>query len=162
MSESTGFQRVTRDILDLCELQMQLISVDSQAAKRKLVTALICGIAAVTIAGSALTAGLVAAGIFLAELTALSQGGAMVVVTGLAFAIVIALLTAALSATKAAVSAMAETRSEFAENLRWLKATLIKPETSPRNQIRRDTFPESHCAADGSPFRSKHRFNTDF
>lgn len=136
----SSFQRVVRDVLDLCELQMQLISVDSQAAKRSLVRAIACGATALAIAGSALTVAMVAAGFLLGEFTELTTGGALLVVSAAFFAIVIVLGWLAMKAILAASAAMSETKSEFAENLRWLKSTLISPQTSARNQIRRDSF----------------------
>ena len=143
MDTSSSFQRVARDILDLCELQMQLVSVDSQAAKRKLVTAVICSAAAMTLAGSALTVLIVGGGLLLVESTSLSAGGGLLVIAVATLLCVAALLCISLSAVKAAAAAMAETKSEFAENIRWLKATLVKPSKSPRNQIRRESFPEA-------------------
>lgn len=136
----SSFQRVVRDVLDLCELQMQLISVDSQAAKRSLVRAIACGATAMALAGSALTVAMVAAGVLLGELTELTPGGALLVVSAVFFLLVAILGWLALKAVLAASAAMSETKSEFAENLRWLKATLISPQTSARNQLRRESF----------------------
>ncbi|QDT11948.1 phage holin family protein [Planctomycetes bacterium K23_9] len=160
MENTSSFQRVARDVLDLCELQIQLLSVDSQAAKRKLTTSVICGLAAVTVAGSALTTALVGGGLLLGQMTPLSAGGGLLVASMIVFAGVIALLLIALSAIKSAASAMAETKSEFSENLRWLKATLISPATSPRNQMRSDDFRSSESAAASHPVASNERFVT--
>lgn len=136
----SSFQRVVRDILDLFELQMQLISVDSQAAKRKLVQAIVCGVIAIALAGAALTVAMVAAGILIGEFTELTTGAAMLLVSAAVFLAVAVLGWIALRAILAASAAMSETKSEFAESLRWLKATLIAPQTSARNQLRRDSF----------------------
>ncbi|GAA5505839.1 phage holin family protein [Novipirellula caenicola] len=136
----SSFQRVTEDVLDLFELQMQLLSVDSQAAKRKLSQAVACGAVAIALAGSALTVLMVGGGFLLSEFTELTAGQSLLIV-GVVFFLIVALLGwIALKAVGAAAAAMSESKSEFAENLRWLKATLVSPKTSPRNQIRRDSF----------------------
>ncbi len=136
-TNQSSFQRVTQDVLDLFELQMQLLSVDSQEAKRKLTTAIACGAIAATLAGSALTVVMIGGGFLLGELTGVSSGGSLLMVSGAVFAV---LGWIAFSAIKNAASAMSETKSEFTENLRWMKATLISPKKSPRNQLRRDSF----------------------
>lgn len=143
MQRSSSIQRVVSDIIDLCELQMQLLSVDSQAAKRKLVRAIACGVIAATLAGSALTVVMIGLGFALHELATLSIGVSLLIVGSATFAVVIALLVVGWSAVQSAASAMSETKSEFAENLRWLKATLVSPASSPRHQMRDETFPES-------------------
>lgn len=140
MNSTNSFAEVARDILDLCELQMQLLSVDSQAARRKLTSAMACGIAAATLAGSALTVVMIGGGFVLSEITELSPGISLLIVGGLIFSIVMVLSVIALTAIRAAASAMSQTKSEFTENLRWLKATLVSPKSSPRYQIRRETF----------------------
>lgn len=142
MNSPSSIQRVIRDVIDLCELQMQLLSVDSQAAKRKLTGALACGAAAATLAGAALTVLLVGGGLLLGETTSLSPAGGLLVSGGLTFAVVVLLLILALTAVRSAAAAMNETKSEFAENLRWLKATLISPEASARNRMRSESFPD--------------------
>lgn len=137
---SSSFQRVTRDLLDLLELQLELLSVDSQEAKRMMSTAVICGLVAATLAGSALTVLMIGGGVLLDELTQLSTGGSLLIVSAGVFFVVAIFGWFTLRAMQQAASAMSETKSEFIENLRWLKATLISPQTSPRNQIRRDSF----------------------
>lgn len=136
MNKKSSLQQVARDVLDLCELQLQLLSVDSQAAKRKFTRAIVCGVAAVTLAGSGLTVVIGGAGLLLGETTRLSPGVALLVVGVIAFVLVALLLATAIFAMKTAAAAMAETKSEFAENLRWLRATLVSPQSSARNQMR--------------------------
>ena len=151
MNQNSSFARVARDVLDLCELQMQLLSVDSQAARRKLTSAIACGITAAVLAGSALTVVMAGAGFLLAETTDLSSGGGLLIVGGLMFAIVTVLIVVSLIAVKAAAAAMSETKSEFAESLRWLKATLVSPDSSPRNQMRSETFPRENFHSRPTP-----------
>ncbi|TWT65034.1 phage holin family protein [Allorhodopirellula solitaria] len=136
----SSFQRVVRDVLDLLELQMQLIAVDSEAAKRSLIRAVACGAVALALAGSALTVAMVGAGFVLGEFTQLTTGGSLLIVSVAFFLIVASLGWVAFRAILAASAAMSETKSEFTENLRWLKATLISPQTSARNQLRRESF----------------------
>lgn len=141
MNSTSSFQQVVRDVVDLVELQMQLLSVDSQAAKRKLVSGAVCGLVAATLAGSALTVLMIGGGFLLHELAELSTGVSLLIIAAVVFLLVGILLYLALVAVQAAAAAMQETKSEFAENLRWLKATLIAPSTSPRNQLRAEDFP---------------------
>ncbi len=143
----SSFQRVARDVCDLFELQMQLISVDSQEAKRKLTRSIVCGSIAAVLAGSALTVLMIALGLLLGELTTLSTGAAMLVVCLAVFVVVAVLGWIALKAVTGAADAMAETKSEFAENLRWLKATLLAPESSPRNRFRRESFSDPNATS---------------
>jgi len=158
-TRSSSVQKVIADIIDLFELQMELISVDSQEAKRKLVKAGIYVGIAVPLAGSALTVLLAGCGLLLGEMTSLSIGGSMLVMGVVFFAIVGVLLFLALQGLKAAASAMSETKSEFSENLRWLKATLVSPSTSPRNQIRRESFPDPHRQGYAEPAYQSTRRN---
>ncbi|WDQ14994.1 phage holin family protein [Rhodopirellula sp. P2] len=140
MPNNASIQKVLRDVLDLCELQLQLLSVDAQAAKRKLTTAAIFAVIALALAGSALTVSLVGLGFLLDEMTELSTGGALLTLAVVTFAIVGGLLFIAAKAIQAATDAMSETKSELAENVRWLKATMLSPSTSARNQLRRESF----------------------
>ncbi|MFG0267045.1 MAG: phage holin family protein [Rhodopirellula sp. JB055] len=140
MPNNASIQKVLRDVLDLCELQWQLLSVDAQAAKRKLTAAAIFSTIAVALAGSALTVLLIGFGFLLDELTDLSTGGALLTLAITTFVIVGVLAWIAAKAVQAATGAMAETKSELSENVRWLKATMISPSTSARNQMRRESF----------------------
>ncbi|MCC9601748.1 phage holin family protein [Stieleria sp. JC731] len=138
--QTSPMRAVIRDVIDLMELQWQLLSVDSQAARRKLTVAMVAGTAAVTLAGSALTVLLVGLGFLLRDLTALTAGASIVVVSVLAFITVGALLWYAAKAMVKASEAMNESKSEFVESLKWLKATLVSPSHSARNQIRAEDF----------------------
>ncbi|WP_047813824.1 phage holin family protein [Rhodopirellula islandica] len=140
MPNNASIQKVLRDVLDLCELQLQLMSVDAQAAKRKLTTAAIFALIALALAGSALTVSLVGLGFLLDEMTELSTGGALLTLAVVTFAVVGSFLFIAAKAIQAATDAMSETKSELAENVRWLKATMLSPSTSARNQLRRESF----------------------
>jgi len=140
MSHVHSFQRVTRDVLDLAELQWQLLSVDSQVARKKLVRAFVLTAVAATLATSALTILIAGLGLALHDLSDLPVGVSLLIAAAVVFVIVGGMLWAALRSVQSAGSLLAETKSEFAENLRWLKATLVSPSTSPRNQIRTESF----------------------
>ena len=141
MNHSSSIRRVTQDIVDLFELQLELFSVDAQVMQRKIVRAAIYGITALALGGSALTVVFLGGGVLLHELSGLSAGVSLLIIGGIVFVIVAILLYVALGAFKSATAAMSESKSEFSESLRWLKATLISPSTSPRNQLRAESFP---------------------
>lgn len=147
MNTRSGLGRVARDLIDLCELQMQLLSVDSQEAKRKAVRAIAFALVGATLAGSALTTGMVGCGYLIHDAAGWGVGISLLTVAAATFALVTGLFIAAMFAIQSASKAMNETKSEFAENLKWIKAVLISPEKSPRNQMRAENF---HAAAQGA------------
>jgi len=135
-----GFGRVISDIVDLCELQIQLLSVDSQEAKRRGVKAIIClALAAIITLTAAITA-MIGLGFVLHEQYDFTVGQALLIVSG--SGILIALVAAFLGAKLIgkANESLSEVKSEFAENMRWIKGVVLKPDQSPRNQLRRETF----------------------
>ncbi|QDV69476.1 hypothetical protein Poly24_31920 [Rosistilla carotiformis] len=139
----SGISRVARDVLDLCELQLQLLSVDSQEAKRKATRAMIFHAVALALGGSAVTTLMIGGGFLLHDWAGWTIGASLVTVSGVMLLIVAGLLMSAMRATSEASAAMHETKSEFVENLKWLKAVLINPETSARNQLRAESFASS-------------------
>ncbi|NND96121.1 MAG: phage holin family protein [Pirellulaceae bacterium] len=139
-TRSGGFQRVMSDIADLCELQWQLLSVDGQEAKRRAVRAAIfIGIGGIT-ALSGLMALMLAIGRVIHEQFDLSLGIAYLITA--AVALVIAGLSMLIGAKLVgrANASLSESKQEFAENVRWIRSVLLKPSTSPRNQLRREDF----------------------
>lgn len=140
MHRNSSFQKVIRDLVDLWELQWQLFSVDAQAAKRSLGRSIVCSLVALLLVGSGITVFLFGLGFLLDEWTQLSTGMSLLAVGVATLVVVGVLLLIAMSGAKTAAAAMDESKSEFSENLRWLKATLIVPESSPRNQFRRESF----------------------
>ncbi|WP_182869527.1 phage holin family protein [Rhodopirellula sp. JC639] len=146
MQQRSSIQKVIRDFIDLWELQIQLLSVDSQAAKQSVAKAIGCAFAALLLTGTGLTVALLGAGFLLDELTQLSTGAALLLIGGATLAIVLLLLFVAWRSINSASAAMSQSKSELAENLRWLKATLVAPQSSPRNQFRRESFvgPDHH------------------
>ncbi|WP_404305401.1 phage holin family protein [Neorhodopirellula lusitana] len=142
MNKNSSFQRVLRDVVDLCELQMQLISVDSQDARRRATTAAIVTVIAVAIVGSALTTTMIGAGYLIHELADWSVGASLLTVAATTLAIAGMLLLYATKSLRRAAASLRETKSEFVENLKWIKSVLITPDDSPRNQLRTESFPD--------------------
>lgn len=138
---SPGFRQIFRDCLDLFELQAQLISVDAQAAKAKFQRAIACSVAGLAIAASTLTVAMITAALLISEFATLSLGVSMLIISGIGAAIIVTLLGIAVLSLKSAASFMEETKSELAENMRWLKATLVNPGESPRDQLRSESYP---------------------
>ncbi|WP_246105662.1 phage holin family protein [Rosistilla ulvae] len=159
MNNHSGFSRVARDLLELCELQFQLLSVDSQEARRKATRAMQLTVISIALGGSALTTSMIGCSFLVHELAGWTPGASLASVAAASFVVVAGLLWAASRATATATAALQETKSEFIENLKWLKAVLIRPETSPRNQLRAESFPDRNPScnpdANGShPFQS--------
>ena len=138
---ASGFRRVIGDCIDLLELQIQLFSVGSQEARSKATLAAVLGVASALLGASTLTVLLTGLGFLLHEQAQLPIGVSLLVTCGVALVIVALLALIALRLVRTATAALAETKSEFSENLRWIKATILAPETSPRNQFRSDSFP---------------------
>ncbi|WP_153556417.1 phage holin family protein [Roseimaritima sediminicola] len=140
MNNESGFKRVARDVSDLFELQMQLFAVDSQEAVRKVVKAsVLLGIAAV-IGLSVVTVLILAAGWGIHEVAEWPLSVSMLT-SAVVFLLVAGILGwVGVTALKRALALLDEPKRELAENLRWIKATLLAPDTSPRNLLRRESF----------------------
>ncbi len=140
MSQSTGFRRVVRDIADLCELQVELLTADGKVATRRSGTAVAILIVAAIFGLSACLATVFALASLLHEEAEWTVSSSLLASAGIAaiaggcFAIV------GFTILRKAISALDETRSEFAENLRWIKAAIVAPETSPRAQVDENSF----------------------
>ncbi|KAA1261336.1 hypothetical protein LF1_38830 [Rubripirellula obstinata] len=139
---TSGFRRVIRDCIDLAELQFQLFSIDSQEARRKASTAAALAGTAAALGASVLTVLLVGFGFLLHEQAELPVGVSLLIVCGVSLFLIAILVWSAIRLIRTATTAMAETKSELAENLRWIKATILTPETSARNRFRSDSFAE--------------------
>jgi hypothetical protein len=139
MNQPSGFRRVVRNIADLCELQVQLLAVDGKVAAGRGGTAAVVLTIAAIFGFSAVVTSLLALASLLHEQAAWTVSSSLLAAAGVA-AVIGGLFT--LFGTifyKKAMSAFDETRSEFAENLRWLKAA-VAPETSPRAQANENSF----------------------
>lgn len=139
--QPAGVRRVISDVADLAELQLQLLAIDGQEAARRSVAAVVWLAIAVVLLISTTTALLVALGWILHETVEWSMGLSLLTVAGIALLGTCLVLGLAYLSLKRAVGAMSETGAEFAENLRWLKAVIVSPD-SPRNTIRGDRYPE--------------------
>lgn len=140
MNQTTGFRRVVRDIADLCELQAELLAVDGRVAADRsgkaaamLMVAAIFGVCAVAASVFALAS-------FLHEQASWTISSSLLASAGIAAVIGVLFALVGWTIWKQALSALDETRSEFAENLRWIKAAVIAPESSPRAQVNENSF----------------------
>lgn len=147
---TNGFEQVLSDILDLAELQMQLLSVDSQEARRKVSKALMLASFAVPLSSAMFTVALFGIGYVLHETLEWSLGASMLTASAITALFILILVLVAFNLIRTAATAMQETKSEFVESLRWIKATIISPKTSARNQIRRESF--SQTSSNGKAF----------
>jgi len=147
---TNGFEQVLSDIFDLAELQMQLLSVDSQEARRKVSKALMLASFAVPLSSAMFTVALFGIGYVLHETLGWSLGASMLTASAITALFILILVLVAFNLIRTAATAMQETKSEFVESLRWIKATIISPKTSARNQIRRESF--SQTSSNGKAF----------
>lgn len=135
-----GFRRVLKDCIELAELQFQLLSIDSQEARRTMsVAAAMCGVAA-AVGSSMTTVLLFALGYLIHEQSELSVGVSLLIVCGFTFVLIAMLGWFSLRLVRTAASAMAETKSEFVENLRWIKSTILERDGFGRDQQRGESF----------------------
>jgi len=140
MNTQSSISKVFRDILDLVELQIQLLSVDAQQAKRSCGRALLCGAVAAIVLLPVITAWLLGLGLLLGELTALTLGASILIVAAVVTVLMGILGMVGIKALKRASASMEESKGELVENIKWLKATMVAPSTSPRNRIRSESF----------------------
>ena len=147
---TNGFEQVLSDIFDLAELQMQLLSVDSQEARRKVSKALMLASFAVPLSSAMFTVALFGIGYVLHETLEWSLGASMLTASAITALFILILVLVAFNLIRTAATATQETKSEFVESLRWIKATIISPKTSARNQIRRESF--SQTSSNGKAF----------
>lgn len=130
----TGFAKVASDITQLCELQSQLLFVDLEEARKSAVPAsallAACGI-------SLLVAALVlvfAFGMGLHEMAGLAWWQAFGITGAITLLVAAATAWLGLRSLKKATDAFDDSRQELRENINWLRATILDPE-SPRNQM---------------------------
>ena len=158
MNTPSSIGKVIRDIVELMELQFQLFSIDAQKAKLAFRRAVIFAVAAAVLLTPAITTLFIGLGFLVGELTSWSIGLSLLVVGAVA-TIVMGLLAVIGLATLGRVSdAMNESKSELVENMKWIKATVLAPSTSPRNQIRSESF--DFPPYQSSPLPSDHRWQT--
>lgn len=144
MHNESGFKRVARDVTDLFELQMQLFAVDSQAAIHRAVVAAVLMVSALVIALAALTTLLLSAGWGLHEWLEWPLGLSLLLVAVVALVVTAVLALIGFRSLRRALALLDEPKRELTENLRWLKATIIAPQTSARNQLRSESFGDGY------------------
>ncbi len=140
MNQPSGFRRVVRDIADLCELQVELLSVDGKVAAGRSAAAAAMAMIAAIFGLTAVAAAVFALASLLHEQAHWTVSSSLLAAAGIAAAIGVLFTLIGLAIWKKAISALDETRSEFAENLRWIKAAIVAPETSPRAQVNENSF----------------------
>lgn len=140
MNMQSSITKVIRDIIDLIELQFQLFSIDAQKAKRASTRAAVFAVGAAALLTPAVTVLLLGLGVLIGELTQWTIGVSVLVVGAISCVIVGVMAMVALHTLGRVSGAMNESKSELVENLKWLKATLVTPSTSPRHQIRSESF----------------------
>lgn len=134
MSTVAGFKRVARDVTDLCELQLQLLAVDGKVATRRGALAGLALGLALTISVSAITTLLLSAGWAVHEFFHWPVSGGLLLSAGVALVVVVVLVWIAYRALKQALGCLDETRSEMAQNLKWIKSMLsddLPPGSAP-------------------------------
>ena len=134
---------MVRNVFDLAELQFQLLSVDSQEARHKATKAIVLIASAIALSSAMLTVALFGTGYVLHENLQWSIGASMLAVSGATAVVILLFLIIAARLVKSAAAAMQETKAEFTENLRWIKSTILSPQTAPHNQIRRESFSDA-------------------
>lgn len=147
MNQPSGFRRVVRDVADLCELQIELLAVDGKVATRRSGIAIALLLISAIFALAAITAAVIALAALLHENAHWTISSSLLAAAGIAAAAGILFTIIGLIVLRKALSALDETRSEFAENLRWIKAVVVAPETSPRAQVREDSFNGRYTSA---------------
>jgi Putative Actinobacterial Holin-X, holin superfamily III len=140
MNQPSGFRRVVRDIADLCELQLELLAVDGKVAARRSGAALALLVIAAIFGLSASVATVLALASLLYEQAEWTMSSSLLAAAGVAAVIGGLFTVLGTVILKKAKSALEETRGEFAENLRWIKAAVIAPESSPRAQVNESSF----------------------
>jgi Ca2+/H+ antiporter len=129
MSQPAGIRRVFRDIADLCELQFELLAVDGKEALRYSITAIVMAVVAVVFGLSAVIGTVFAIATAFHENLGWTMSSSLFAAVGIAAIIAAVCAAIGVSFLKKATSALDETRAEFAENLRWIKASIVVPES---------------------------------
>jgi uncharacterized membrane protein YqjE len=147
MSQLTGIRRVIRDITDLGELQLELLAVDGKEAVRLGFSALVTALLAAVFGLAAVTGSVFAMAWLLHEKMEWSMSVSLLAASAIAAAIAAICGILGWTLLKKATSSLDETRSEFAENLRWIKAAIVSPETAPGYQRQAENFNGRYASA---------------
>lgn len=129
MSQLAGIRRVFRDIADLCELQLELLAVDGKEAVRHSLTAVVMAVVAVVFGLAAAIGAVFAIAHAFHENLGWTMSGSLSAAVGIAAIIAAVCAAIGVSFLKKATSALDETRAEFTENLRWIKASIVAPDS---------------------------------
>jgi Putative Actinobacterial Holin-X, holin superfamily III len=147
MSQPSGIRRVIRDIADLCELQFELLAVDGKEAVRLSFAAIAAIIFAAIFGLAAVSGSVLALAAAFHENFDWTISSSLLAATGIAAAIAAVSGILGWSLVKKATSSLDETRSEFAENLRWIKAAIVSPEDASHLQVHEEHFNGRYSSA---------------
>ena len=164
MNQSFGFRRVVRDIADLCELQVELLAADGKVATCRSGTAAALLVIAAIFGLSAAVTVVLALASLLHEQADWTVSSSLLASASVAVGFAACFAIVGFVVLKKAIAALDETRSELAENLRWIKAAVVAPETSPRSQVDESSFRTRTSAGqsrspvtNGNSVESQHR-----
>ena len=130
----SGFTRVLNDVSELCELQWQLFVVDSSEAGKSMMPAAISGVLALVFVAAMTIATTLGCGFVQAASTTLTLGSAFLLVGFLLLLLAGTFGYFAARGLRRSFAHYEDSKAELSENIRWLKATILDPE-SPRNQF---------------------------
>lgn len=140
MNQLTGIRRVVRDVADLFELQLELLAADSKELTRRSSAAIAMVLIALVFGLAGVTAATFALAWSLHESAAWTISSSLIAAAGIAALIAGILVILAWHLFKKAASALNESRGEFTENLRWIKAAIVSPEILPTAQRQEASF----------------------
>jgi hypothetical protein len=121
---ASGAVRVTRDILELGELQMRLLMLDAQASSAHARGAIVWGIVASALLLSTLEIALLWVAAALVEWAGWPWVAALAIAVGVGVLLAIVPATVALVHLRRGMSTWRRSHDEFDKNVAWLKATL--------------------------------------
>jgi Putative Actinobacterial Holin-X, holin superfamily III len=134
-NQPTGFRRVVRDIADLCELQLELLAVDGKVAANRLGAAVALFAIAGCFAFSAVTVTVLSIASLLHEEANWTVSSSLLAAAGIAALVGGIVITIGLVVGKKALESLDQTRTEFAENLRWIKAAIVGQDSDSENPV---------------------------
>ena len=158
MTTIDGFKRIAGDVTNLCELQLQLLSLDGKVAASRAISAVVTFVMALVISLAAITSLLFAGAWGLHEYCNLKLSLCLLLSGGFGLLVAVVLYAIGYQFAKQASTGMAETRSELAANVRWLKSVLTSNvESKPdNNQSATSSNHSSRSSGQANGFKSLH------
>lgn len=121
---AASFSELAHDAIELAELQVQLFSMDIQAATRRSRASFLLGVVGVCLLLGAVPVILLAIGEVFAERWGWSRAGGYALAAGLGIVASIGLSAAAWYSFRSGIDTMKRSRDELNRNLAWLKSSL--------------------------------------